>query len=113
MGPPETNTKQPANSLKIIQHNVRNFTTNKKQLNDFWDKQKPDVILLNSVCLSNEDQPNRLKNIYHENYKTHYSDRGPHNGSAILVKKSIRHIPVKTGNNQLLAITLYTHTQGQ
>ena len=109
-GPPKIINNQPANSLKIIQHNVRNFTTNKKQLYDFWETQKPDVILLNSVCLGNEDKPNRLNYISHNNYKTYYTDKGKHNGSAILVKKSIRHILVKTGNNQLLAITLYTHT---
>ena len=94
----------------IIQHNVRNYGTNWSSLHSEWDKLKPDVILLNATCLNPNPPPkSKIPNfIFYKNYKVHTTQKGLNNGSAILIKNSIQHTRVKTGDDQLLAVTITT-----
>ena len=87
----------------IIQHNVRNYFNNKELLHSNWDEENPDIILLNATCI-NPDNPNHI--IKYKDYKTYTTPKGLNNGSAILVKKNIKHVVTRTGDEQLLAITI-------
>ena len=90
---------------RIIQHNVRNYSTNKSLLHSNWDEEDPDVILLNSICINPNNDNQKIE---YKNYKTYSTPKGLHNGSAILVKKDIKHAVTRTGDEQLLAVTLNT-----
>ena len=92
-------------NLHIIQHNVRNYYTNKELLHSSWDEEDADIIMLNSTCLN----PNNLnQNIYYKDYKVYNTPPGFHNGSAILVKRRLKHSRTRTGDEQLLAVTIGT-----
>ena len=90
---------------RIIQHNVRNYSTNKSLLHSNWDEEDPDVILLNSICINPNNDNQKIE---YKDYKTYTTPKGLHNGSAILVKKDIKHAVTRTGDEQLLAVTLNT-----
>ena len=68
---------------RIVQHNVRNYMSNKVQLHCEWDIDKPDIILLNETSLNHNDRDSFIK---YDNYKVYATARSLHNGSAILIK---------------------------
>ena len=92
-----------APQLNVIQHNVQYYSANKKQLQDLWSENHPDIILLNSTGLAQNEE------IDINNYETYQSPQLPHSGSAILVKSSLRHKALtNTGHDQLLAVNVFT-----
>ena len=91
---------------RIVQHNVRNYMSNKVRLHCEWDIDKPDIILLNETSLNPKDRDSYIK---YENYKVYSTARSLNNGSAILVKNNIKHSPTYTGDKNLLAITIGTN----
>ena len=95
----------------IVQHNVRHYANNLHALHSDWDSLNPDVILLNSTSIpKNPGKDYKLPtNIKYKDYKVYETEQGEHNGSAILVKRSLQHSVTKTGSEHLLAITLTTN----
>ena len=93
------------NQLKIIQHNVRSIHSNEVDLVNYWQKEKPHVILLNSLGLDKADMDKQMS---FNGYKTYTTPRSKFNGSAILVKSDLNHQPIKTGHDHLLAIRINT-----
>jgi len=89
----------------IIQHNVRNYNNNKSLLHSSWHKVDPDVILLNSICINPNNDNQKIE---YKEYKSYSTPKGLHNGSAILIKKNIKHAVTRTGDDHLLAVTLNT-----
>ena len=76
------------NSLKIIQHNVMHWGYERRnELSNLYRETDPDIILLNSHGLKNE---NKIKifqyNIYQSNKSGELND-----GVAIAIKKNIKH----------------------
>lgn len=69
-------------TLTIIQHNTLNWASNKHNLTDTYKQINPDIILLNSHGLPNNEQINiKGYNSYIRN-----SSNQKHDGSAILIK---------------------------
>ena len=95
--------------LFIIQHNVRHYINNKGLLHADWCKENPDVILLNSTSLNPKENSHISFKSSKSDYKVYTTPKGNHNGSAILVKKSINHYPVNTKDEQLIGITVRTN----
>ena len=60
---------------RIIQHNVRNYSTNKSLLHSNWDEEDPDVILLNSICINPNNDNQKIE---YKNYKTYSTPKGLH-----------------------------------
>ena len=90
---------------RIVQHNVRNYMSNKVQLHCEWDIDKPDIILLNETSLNPNDRDSFIK----YKYKVYSTARSLYNGSAILIKNNIKHSFTFTGDKNLLAITIGTN----
>ena len=89
-----------------MQFNIRCYHTNKNFLSLFLSQHDPDIILLNSTCLS----PNtRIK---HYTYSTYQSPPDPHDGVAILIKSSLRHSLITHPwiSPHFLAVKIFTHT---
>ena len=95
-------------NLHIVQHNVRNYHTNKELLHSNWDEEDPDIILLNSTCMNPKYVYSAIK---YKDYKVYNTPPGLHNGSAILIKRRLKHSRTNTGDEQLLAVTIGT-TEG-
>ena len=96
--------------LHIIQHNVRHYYNNIDKLHADWLKENPDIILLNSTYLNPKENKYISFKSKECDYKVYITPKNLHNGSAILIKKSINHFPVNTKNNELLAVTVKTNT---
>ena len=60
--------------------------------------------MLNSTCIN----PKYNHTISYRDYKVHTTPLGLHNGSAILVKRQLKHSRTKTGDDHLLAVTIGT-----
>ena len=58
-------------NMHIIQHNVRNYCTNKELLHSDWDNENADIIMLNSTCIN----PKYNHAISYRDYKVHTSLR--------------------------------------
>ena len=88
-------------NLHIMQHNVRNYHMNKELLHSDWDDEDADIIMLNSTCIN----PNSNYSLNYRDYKVYNTPSGFHNGSAILVKRQLKHSRTNTGDDQLIAVT--------
>ena len=74
--------------IKIIQHNVQHWSRERSiELGNFYRKENPDVILLNSTGISTQD---KLK-IYNYNVTKRNMFDEMHAGVAIAVRKNIKH----------------------
>ena len=73
---------------KIIQHNVLNWRTRKNELSNIYFKEDPDIILINSHCLTNYETIKLFGyNVYQRNAQNEDTA-----GIAIAIKRNIRHI---------------------
>ena len=73
--------------LKIIQHNVRKWSTNKFSIINAYSKENPDVILINSHGMMNEER------IKMWNYDVHQVNKNneDHRGAAIAVRCNLKY----------------------
>ena len=74
-------------TIKIMQHNVAHWRTNKTTLIQTYNEINPDIILINSHGLKSSEQ---LKIHGYITYKVNSSEE-LHDGSAILIKQNIEH----------------------
>ena len=101
------NTAIIINTLKIIQHNVLNWRTNKQSLITNYLEVKPEIILLNSHGLKSNES---LKIPGYTCYKVN-SEESLSDGSAIAVKHKLKHKLIDDFETDFLAIEIHT-TQG-
>lgn len=97
-----------ANKVTIVQHNVLAWTaTRSNELHNTYQTIDPDIILINAHGLKEEERMKLFQyNIYQRN--TH----NEHNaGTAIAIKRNIRHVIIDDLEEDFLAIKLTT-TQG-
>lgn len=94
------------NNIKIIQHNVLQWTNRRISLSNTYRTLDPDIILLNSHCLTDEDTMKIVGyHIYKKNTLNSQSD-----GSAIAIKKNITFKLIDDFISDLLAIEITTTT---
>lgn len=95
-------------TLRIIQHNVRNWSTNKIQLLNTYSNLDADIILLNSHSQTNE------QSIKIFNYTVYQSNKSGeiNDGVAIAIKNNIKHRIIDNFTSECLAIKVIT-TQGE
>lgn len=91
-----------ASRLTIIQHNVQNWRTNRITLSNIYNQTSPDIILLNSHSLTNNDQ---LK-IFNYNVFSCNKSNENHAGAAIAIKKGLTFRLHDNFYSDLLAITI-------
>ena len=73
--------------MKIIQHNVQAWTFNRRnELSNYYMKEDPDIILLNSTCQTDQ---NRIK-IFGYNVHQRNKWNENHAGVAIAIKKKYK-----------------------
>ena len=91
--------------LKIIQHNVNSWKTNKINLINIYNQENPDVILINGHGI-NEDENLKIYNyiVYHSNKRNERF-----NGTAIAVKQSINHRINDNYHSDLLSVQIITN----
>ena len=91
-------------NLKIVQHNVRNWTTNSFAFSNIYNSLNPDIILINEHSIKTG---NSFK-IF--NYNTIYSNKKNeyHSGSAIAIRKNITYRLHDNFYTDFLAITIET-----
>ena len=92
--------------IKIVQANVRHFYNNRHLIYDFLRQENPDVVLLNSLSVTNGYK------IRYYGYTSRQSEDGVHRGICILIKSSFKHTFLTDIFNHpdFLAIKLYTPT---
>ena len=99
--------------IKIIQLNVLSWNNLGRRLwitLYIYDK-SPDIILLNSTSLvCTENNRNSLSNIKLNNYKTYLTKQDIQFGSAILVKKNLRHSIIPNLSPSSIAVKVSTAT---
>ena len=100
-------------NIKIIQLNVLSWNNLGRRLwitLYIYDK-SPDIILLNSTSLvCTENNRNSLSNIKLNNYKTYLTKQDIQFGSAILVKKNLRHSIIPNLSPSSIAVKVSTAT---
>ena len=90
--------------LVILQHNALNWKTRSHELMNIYNKTNPEVILLNSTCLK---QNERLKMFNYNTYQRNIKDE-LHAGIAIAIRKDIKHRILDDTTDDLLAVELDT-----
>ena len=93
-------------NIRILQHNVRHWSTNKKTITNVYSEINPDIILLNSHGLKNTEN---LKIRTYTTYIINSSDE-LHDGSAILVKQHLKHKVKDKYDTDIILITIETTT---
>ena len=91
--------------IKIIQHNVMYWTTERStELCNYYQSENPDIILLNSTSITND---NNIK-IFNYNViqKNNPNERAP--GIAVAVRKNIKYQILDYFNDDILGIELRT-----
>lgn len=91
-------------NVKIIQHNVRNWKKDKYALNNIYQKEDPEIILINSHGMKN----NETIKIY--NYEV-YSRNGLNehsSGISIAIKRGIQYKINESYESDFLSVTLET-----
>ena len=97
-------TFRPIGDLTIIQHNVRNWNTNKITLCNIYNQIDPDVILINEHCLT-EDAPLKIFNFNTFSVNKRNED---HSGSAIAINKRLTCRLHDDFYSDMLAVTIQT-----
>ena len=93
-------------SIKILQHNVCNWNTNKHILTNTYKNLNPDVILINSHGLkSNENIKIHSYSSYTINSSNELND-----GSAILIKQNLKHKIKDNFDTDVIQLTIETNT---
>ena len=92
------------NTLKIIQHNVRSWNTNKTALTNIYNTLDPHIILINETSITN----NNTFKIF--NYNTHYCNKNNtrNRGVGIAIKHNIQYRLHDDFETDILAVTLHT-----
>ncbi len=93
-----------SHNLKIIQHNILNWRTNKQTLIINYITNDPDIIVLNSHGLKSSEE---LKIPGYRIYKINYSE-SLSDGSAIAIKYNIKHKLYDDSDTDFLAVELHT-----
>ena len=93
-------------SLKIIQHNVANWKSNKNNLANIYKEINPDIVLLNSHGTKTNEEIKLFGYITHKIN----NNNELHDGSAILVKSDIMHKIKDDFLTDILQITIETNT---
>ena len=93
-------------TIFILQHNVRNWETNKYTLTNIYREINPDIILINSHGLKTN------KNIKIHSYMTYQvnSSGEQNDGSAILIKHNIKHKIKEEYDTDMIQTTIETDT---
>ncbi len=91
-------------NLKIIQHNILNWKTNKQTLLPNYITNDPDIILLNSHGLKSNEE---LKIPGYRTYKINYSE-SLSDGSAVATRYNIKHKLYDDFDTDFLAVELDT-----
>ena len=95
----------PNRGFKIICHNVRAWTWDRRQeLTNYYNKENADIVLLNSTGIRD---PGRIKLFTYNVYKRNINNED-HAGIAIAVKQNIRHRILDDFQDDILAIEVYT-----
>lgn len=90
--------------LKILQHNVRHWPTNKINLCNVYREIDPEVILINSHGCTTE-QPIK---IFNYNVHRRNNSQQQHDGVAIAIRKNIRYHIIDDFNDEIMAIKVTT-----
>ncbi len=93
-------------TLTVIQHNVHTWRTNKFLLTNTYLQYNPDIILLNSTGIKDTEQ---VKIFGYNTYRIN-SENTLHDGSAILIKNTIRHFITDDFDTDILQVTINTNT---
>ena len=91
--------------LKIIQLNIRHYDNLRHILYDYIERERPDILLLNSTCVING------RKIKHPGYTSRQTADGEHRGVSILVNSTFRH-EFLTDNylhHSFMAVKLFTN----
>ena len=94
------------NNIKIIQHNVLQWTNRRIALSNTYRTLDPDVILINSHCLP-EDTQMKIAGYYIHKKNTL---NNPSDGSAIAIKRNIEYKLLDEFLSDLIAIEITTST---
>ena len=97
----------PPSLLTIIQHNVRNWRTNKHDFTNTYNNIKPDIIFLNETSTTDA----MTLEIYNYNVFKSNKLNEPNRGTAIAIRQDLRPRLDDNYHSDLLAITIET-TQG-
>ena len=91
--------------LKIVQHNVNSWKTNKINLINIYNQENPDLILINGHGI-NETENLKIYNyiVYHSNKRNEI-----YNGTAIVVKQNINHRINDKFHCYLLSVQIITN----
>lgn len=90
--------------ITILQHNVRNWATNKYELYNTYRTIDPDVILINEHSLKNNA---RIKLFNYDTYQTNKANE-QHDGVAIAIKRNFKHRLIDSFTDEFLAIKVDT-----
>jgi len=90
--------------LTIVQANVRSFFSIRNIFYDFLEQERPDVVLLNSISITNGYR------IRHYGYTSRQSGDGLQMGSCILIKSTITHefLTLSFSHPDFMAVRLFT-----
>ena len=92
-------------TLKIIQHNVRAWTHNRRnELYNIYRTEDPDLILINSHGRKTEE---KIKIFNYTTYQVNYREEA-NDGAAIAIKKHIPHEIIDNLEENYLAMTIQT-----
>ena len=91
--------------IKIIQHNVLHWTTERRnELSNYYNRENPEIILLNATGKMTE----RGIKIFNYNVYTRNIRNEDHAGIAIAVRKDLKHQIIDDFDDDLLAVRLET-----
>lgn len=92
------------NRIKIIQHNVRSWNTNKVALTNIYNQLDADVILLNETSITD------CQTLKIFNYDTHYYNKNNrrNHGTAIAIKRPLKYRLHDDFESDMLAVTIST-----
>ena len=90
--------------IKVIQHNVRKWSTNKHSLCQVYQNENPEIILINSHGAMNSET---IK-IYNYNIHQINTTNEIHNGVAIAVRRDHRYKLIENFEFDMLGVTLET-----
>ena len=91
--------------LKIIQHNIRHWPTNKHTLTNVYAKEDPDIIVINSHGLTD----NATLKLHHYTVHQNNKDNEIHSGTAIAIRQNIKYKLIENFYTEMLGITIETH----
>ena len=94
----------PVSKIKVIQHNVRAWTTNKLALTNAYAKEDPDIILINSHgVLDGESLKIQNYNVHRTN-----TDNSRNNGAAIAIRRNLPYKLLDDFETDMIGATITT-----